>query len=104
VTTTKQEGLLAEARAIYAQDPERALALRRQVAESGEVTPAWSHAHHTSHACSTWWPNAGRQATLVATITPSQTAADTLVATITPSQTAADSSTSPARSSTTPAS
>jgi hypothetical protein len=40
---TTQERLLAEAREIYASDPDRALELRRQVA-AGDVSGAWSQA------------------------------------------------------------
>lgn len=42
---TEQEQLLAEAREIESSDPDRAIELRRQVAASTEITPAWSQAH-----------------------------------------------------------
>ena len=40
----EQEELLAEARAVYANDPEGALELRRRVASSS-ISPAWSNAN-----------------------------------------------------------
>lgn len=42
---TEQEQLLAEANEIESADPDRAIELRRQVAASTEITPAWSQAH-----------------------------------------------------------
>jgi hypothetical protein len=44
MTTDEQERLLAEARDVFATDPARALLLRMEVADSGHISPAWSHA------------------------------------------------------------
>lgn len=42
---TEQERLLAEARDIDGAEPDRATELRRRVAATTEITPAWSQAH-----------------------------------------------------------